>query len=150
MTKDNLETRYRTLLTLWGALFLSIGSFFLFTLFTTPGTTIEPGQAANKLLNVVLTAVGIFLVLVSFAVKRKLLALAVEKQDIGLVQRAVVVAGAMCEACVLIGVVQHLPPGNREYYLLFLLGAIGMLFHFPRRNHLLAATYKTSRPGATS
>ena len=88
--------------------------------------------------------------LVSFAVKRKLLAQAVEKQDVGLVQSAVVVAGAMCEACVVIGVVQHLLLGNREYYLLFLLGAIGMLFHFPRRDHLLAATYKTSGPGATS
>src|SRR5687767_13563699 len=107
MTNDDLDKQYRTLLTLWVALFLSFGSFFLVTLFTTPETSSETGQAPNKLVVVATSAVGSFLVILSFAVKRKLLEQSVEKQDVGLVQKALIVASAMCEACVLIGVLQH-------------------------------------------
>jgi hypothetical protein len=32
--------------------------------------------------------------------------------------------------------------GNRYYFVLLLIAAIGMLLHFPRREHLLAASYK--------
>jgi NADH:ubiquinone oxidoreductase subunit 2 (subunit N) len=146
----DLDTRYRTLLTLWFALLLSIGSFFVFTLFAVNETGSEPGRAPNTVLVVALTAVGTFLVVVSFAVKRKLLERSVEKQDLGLVQTALVVACAMCEASVIIGVLERLMLGTREYYLLFLVGAIGMLLHFPRRDHLLAASYKTIKDGSAS
>jgi len=138
------------LLTLWVGLFLSFGGFFLVTLFTTPETSSEPGQAPNKLLVVTSSAVASFLVILSFAVKRKLLERSVEKQDVGLVQKALIVASVMCEGCIWIGVLQHFLLGNREYYLLFLVAAIGMLLHFPRRDHLLAATYKTTGKGAAS
>ncbi|MEO8433585.1 MAG: hypothetical protein ABI596_01715 [Pyrinomonadaceae bacterium] len=150
MTKDDLDKQYRAFLTLWGGMFLSFGTFFLFTLFTTPGTSSEPGQASNKLLVVASSAVGSLLVVLSFAVKRKLLQRSVEKQDVGLVQRALIVASVMCEVCVLIGMLQHLLLGNREYYLLFLVAAVGMLLHLPRRDHLLAATYKTTGEVAAS
>ena len=150
MTNIDLDKQYRALLTLWVALLLSFGAFFLVTLFITPGTGTEPGQAPNKLLVLVSSAVGSFLVVLSFAVKRKLLQRSVEKQDVSLVQKSLIVPSIMCEGCVWIGVLQHLMLGHREYYLLFLVAAVGMLLHFPRRDHLLAATYKTTGKGAVS
>ena len=150
MLKDDLDKQYRTLLTLWAALLLSFGAFFMVTLFTTPGMGTEPGQSPSKLLVVASSAVGSFLVVLSFAVKRKLLQRSVEKQDVSLVQKSLIVPSVMCEACVWIGLLQHIMLGYREYYLLFLVAAIGMLLHFPRRDHLLAASYKRIEKGAAS
>jgi hypothetical protein len=89
------------------------------------------------------TAVGAFLVSISFAVKNKLLERSVEKQDIVLVQQALVIACAICEANALLGLMEGFLVGSREYYVLFLMSAGGMAFHFPRRIQLEAASYKT-------
>lgn len=146
----DLEKRYRTLLTLWFAMLMNIGVFFLFTLFVAPEISGKPDNAPSSLLIVALTAVGTFLVAVSFAVKGKILERSVEKQDVRLVQTALIIAWAMCEAGAMFGLLERFMIGNREYYLLFLIAAIGTAFHFPRRQQLLAATYKTSRDGAGS
>jgi len=135
--ETDLDARYRTMLILWFALLMNIGVFFVFSLFMGP----EIGVAApNVLLTVVLTALGTFLVILSFAVKRKLLERSVERQDVQLVQKALVIACAMCEASALLGLIQRFVVGNREYYLLFLVAAIGTALHFPKREHLVAAT----------
>jgi len=139
---DNLDKRYQTLLILWFALLMSIGIYFLFTLFVPPALSKQPRNPTGSLLIVGLTALGTFLVIVSFAVKGKLLERSVEKQDISLVQKALVIACAMCEVSALLGLLEHLVIGNREYYLLFLLAAAGIVFHFPRRIQLEAASYK--------
>jgi hypothetical protein len=76
-------------------------------------------------------------------VKRTLLQRSVEKQDVTLVQKAMIVACAMCEVAALLGLLERFIIGNREYYLLFILAAAGDLFHFPRRSQLEAATYKS-------
>jgi hypothetical protein len=89
-----------------------------------------------------LTALGTFLVIVSFAVKGKLLERSVEKQDISLVQKGLVIACGMCEVSALLGLLERFVIGNREYYWLFVLAAAGTAFHFPRRRQLEAASYK--------
>src|SRR6267142_1809885 len=117
--EDNLNKRYQTLLILWFALLVSIN---------------QPGTSSRSLLIVALTALGTFLVVVSFPVKQRLLERAVEKQDTALVQKALVIACAMCEVSALLGLLEHLVIGNREYYLLFVMAAGGTAFHFPRRS----------------
>jgi hypothetical protein len=138
----NLDKRYQTLVVLWFALLMSIGMYFLFSLFVAPGTSNESGNPRSLLLTVTLTALGTFLVILSFAVKQKLLERSVEKQDVSLVQKALVIACAMCEVSALLGLLEHFIVGSREYYLLFLVAAAGTAFHFPRRSHLEAASYK--------
>lgn len=140
--ETNLDKRYQTLVVLWFALLMSIGMYFLLSVFVAPGVSNQPRTPTNSLLIVVLTALGTFLVIVSFAVKGKLLERSVEKQDVSLVQKALVIACAMCEVCALLGLIEHFVIGNREYYLLFLIAAAGMAFHFPRRSQLEAASYK--------
>ena len=54
-----------------------------------------------------LTALGTFLVIVSFAVKAKLFERSVERQDVSLVQKGLVIACAMCEVSALLGLLEH-------------------------------------------
>lgn len=138
-----LDKRYQTLVVLWLALFMSIGLYFLYSLFMMTPIEADPSTPRRSLLIAVLTAVGTFLVVVSFAVKRKLLERAVESQDVSLVQKGVVLACALCEVCALLGLLERFLVGNRDYFVLFLIAAIGTALHFPRREQLLAASYKT-------
>lgn len=148
------DVRYRMMLTLWSAQLLSIGLLFSLSLFLGPQADPEinnaPGEQPSPVLIGGLTAMGTLLVILSFAVKRKFLAESVEKQRVDLVQKALVIACAMCEVSALLGLLEHFLIGNRDYYLLFLIAAIGTALHFPRREHLLSATYKTSPDGAAS
>lgn len=150
MTQIDLEKRYRTLLTLWFALLLNIGVFFVFTMVAAPELSSEPGNAPAPVLALPLMAAGAFLVIASFVVKRKILERSVEKQEVSLVQTALVIACTMCEASAILGVVERLIMGVRLYYLLLLVAAIGTAFHFPRREQLLAASYKTFNNGVSS
>lgn len=131
------------MITLWFGLLMSVVMYFLFLQFAAPEIGNESDDRRNSLLIVSFTALGAILVLVSFAVKRKLLERAVENQDVSLVQKAMLVACAMCEVSALLGLLQRFIAGSRQYYLLFLLAVAGDLFHFPRRSQLEAASYKT-------
>ena len=140
--ENNLDKRYQTLVVLWFALLMSIGMYFLFSVFVISPVSNEPRNPPRSLLIVGLTALGTFLVIVSFAVKAKLFERSVERQDVSLVQKGLVIACAMCEVSALLGLLEHYIIGNREYYLLFLVAAAGVAFHFPRRSQLEAASYK--------
>ncbi|MCM3902161.1 MAG: hypothetical protein ND866_10685 [Pyrinomonadaceae bacterium] len=149
-TAPNIDGRYRTMLTLWFALFMSIVIYFGIALFMGPENNSDSDAAPNTLLTVVLTALGTVLVLVSFPVKRTFLERSVERQEVELVQKGLVFACAICEVSALLGLVERFVTNNRGYYLLFLISAIGIALHFPRREQLLSATYKTSWNGAAS
>jgi hypothetical protein len=82
------------------------------------------------------------IVVVAIVVKQKFLTQSVEKQEINLVQTGLIVGLALCEAAALFGLMDRVVTGNRYYFVLLLIAAIGMLLHFPRREHLLAASYK--------
>ena len=138
----DLNKRYQTMLTLWFALLASVGMYFLFIMFAAPEFS-DVGHAPSSALILGLSALGTLLVIVSFPVKHKLLDRAVEAQDVGLVQRAMIVACAMCELSALLGVVERLVFGSRQYYFLFLLAAAGQVLHFPRRSQLEAAQWRT-------
>ena len=142
----DLNKRYQTMLVLWFALLMSIAIYFAFVQFAAPPFANPNENPPNSLLIVGITVVGAVLVLVSFVVKRKLLDQSVENQDVLLVQKAVIVACALCEACALLGLLERFI-GIREYYLLFILAIAGDLFHFPQRSQLEAASYKGKIPG---
>jgi NADH:ubiquinone oxidoreductase subunit 2 (subunit N) len=141
-TETNLDQRYQTLVVLWFALLMSIGMYFLFSLFVGLRPVNDPRTRPGSLLIIALTALGTFLVIMSFAVKGKFLQRAVENQDVSLVQKGLIVACAMCEVAALLGLLEYFIIGNREYYLLFLIAAAGTALHFPRRSQLESASYK--------
>ena len=131
------------MLTLWFALLMSVVMYFVITLFVPPISLDPSAGSPGSLLIFGLAALGAFFVVASLAVKKKLLDRSVEQQDPTLVQRAMVLACAMCEVSALLGLLEYLVIGIRRYYLLFLLAAVGIILHFPRRSQLEAASYKS-------
>ncbi|MGH9882718.1 MAG: hypothetical protein ACRD6N_14880 [Pyrinomonadaceae bacterium] len=125
----------RTMRTLWFALLVSVGLYFLLTVLTD-----RSESAPNDMLTIVLSAAGTFIVIVSFFVKQKYLQRAAENQQPDQVQTAYIIAWAMCETCAMLGLLDFFLTGNRYYFLLMVISALGIAAQFPRRDHLLAAT----------
>lgn len=138
-TQPGVDSRYRIMLIIWFALLSSVGLYFMVAQFV---QSPEVDSAQNKMLTLILSGMGAFLVVVSFAVKQRFLKQSVERQEIALVQTGFIIAVAMCEAGALFGLVDLMVTGNRYYFVVMMIGALGILLHFPRRDHLLGATYK--------
>ena len=141
--EGDFNKRYQTLLVLWFALFMSVVMYFVFSL-VVPLTT-DPGNPPNPTLVISLMVLGFLLVLLSFVVKSKLLERSVEKQNPAFVQKALVVACALCEASALLGLMERFLIGYRYYYFLFLFSAAGIALHLPRRNQLQNAGYRNQQ-----
>jgi divalent metal cation (Fe/Co/Zn/Cd) transporter len=141
--EGDFNKRYQTLLVLWFALFMSVVMYFVFSL-VVPLTN-GPGNPPNPALVITLMVLGFLLVLLSFVMKSKLLERSVEKQNPAFVQKALVVACALCEASALLGLMERFLIGYRYYYFLFLFSAAGIALHFPRRNQLQNAGYRNQQ-----
>ncbi|HZN09907.1 MAG TPA: hypothetical protein VFB65_24135 [Pyrinomonadaceae bacterium] len=138
-TQENVELRLRTMRTLWMGMILSILGYFVLTLFAGRSEDLEP----NPTLSLILLAVAASAALVSFPLKSKLLNRAIEQKQVPMVQQACIVAWAITEVGGLLGVLDFFMTGNRYYYLLFMIAALGQLLHFPRREHVLNAWAKS-------
>ena len=143
----DIGKRHQTLLVLWFAMLMNMGILFLVAFIVAPDLSQESSRSGTTLTTAVLAALGGFLVVISFAVKRKLLERSVDRQDISLVQKGYVLAWAICEVSALIGLLERFLIGNRDYYALFLLAAIGIALHFPRAEALRSANFKTPPSG---
>jgi hypothetical protein len=129
------------MLILWFALLMSVVMFFVMTVVAAPEPSDRDRAATTSVVPFTLAGVGTFLVVLSFAVKRKVLRRSVEKQEPMLVQQALVVACAMCEVSAMFGVLERFSIGSGDHYVLFLVSAIGIVLHFPKRDQLLAASW---------
>jgi len=136
----DFDKRYQTMIVLWFALLMSVVMYFVVSQLAPPATA-----PPNSILTFTLTAMGTFLVGVSFVIKRKLLRRSVDEQDINLVQKALVIACAICEAAAVLGLVERFAISGRDYLLLFVIAAVGIALHFPRRSQLEAASYKNTK-----
>lgn len=128
-----VEGRLRSLRTLWIGLVLSIGGYFVVTLFAKRSEDLVP----NPTLSLILLAGCLTTTLAAFLIKSKLLNRAIEQQQPPMVQQAYIVGWAITEVGALLGVLDFFVAGNRYYYVLFIIAAVAQLLHFPRREHVL-------------
>ena len=135
---EDVELRMRTMRTLWFALFMSIFIYYALTFIVERSPTSEP----NATLSLVFLALAVSTALISFVIKSQLLKQAVERQQVQLVQTAYVVTWAITEVAALLGLLDFFATGNRYFFASFLIAAFGMLLHFPRREHVLNASFK--------
>lgn len=126
--------------TIWLAMILSIGAYWVFCLVRGR----PEGLAPNNTLFLGLVVVSLSATLVSFLVKSQLLNRAIEQQQVQQVQQAYVVGWAITEVGALLGMIDYLVSGDRYYYVLFIIAACGQLLHYPRREHVLNASFKRS------
>jgi len=138
--QQNIELRIRTMRTLWVAMLLSIGSYFVFTLFLHRSEDLRP----NATLSLILAGVAVSAILISLPLKSRLLSKAAQQQQVSLVQSGYILAWAVTEVAALLGLVDFFVTTDRYYYIFFLIAAFGQLLHFPRREHVVNACYKNS------
>jgi magnesium-transporting ATPase (P-type) len=137
--QTNIELRIRTLRTLWIAMLMSIGVYFVFTLFKGRPENVEP----NNTLFLVLVVIAMATTLISIPIKNRMLSQAAEHQHVQAVQPGYIVAWALCEIAAILGVIDFFATGDRYYYVLFIIGALGQLLHFPRREHVVNASARS-------
>lgn len=137
----NIEARYRILLILWFAILNSVAFVFVLTLFISRPESAE----SNSVLALALPVVAILTTILSFVVKKKLLEQAAEKQQPTQVQSAYIIAFALSEVAGLLGLLMYMTTAERYYYLMFIVSAVCMFAHFPRREHLVATVFKNRR-----
>jgi hypothetical protein len=135
-----VAARYRVLLTLWLAFVSTVGIYFVISLFIQRPNG-DDGQ--NRMLTFMFTAAGTLMAIVSIVVKQKFLAQAAEQQRPSLVATGYIVAFAFSETAAILGLMDRFVTGNRYFFVLLIIAAIALALHWPRREHLLAACYKS-------
>jgi hypothetical protein len=130
--KTSAEARRRGLLVIWGAQLFTLVLLFCMAYFGRAER--EPYE--NHTLAWALGTVGFMTFLVSFLLKRKLLAQAVEKRRADLVTTAYVCAFALCETTALLGFAAYFITGLSYALHSFIIAAGGVLLHFPVRGAL--------------
>ena len=145
--KTNIEQMYRTLVVLWFALFVSQFLFLVVLYFVKPelyefdfSKPILPGKFAIIVL--VFLLVGITNLAISFFLRKKYLDQAVAEQNIHFVQTALITGSALCESVSLFGLMLAFVADYQYFFLWFILGIGAMIFHFPRRDNLIAASFR--------
>lgn len=144
--QPNIENQYKTLVVLWAALLMSQLLFLVLIYFIKPEVFrfdfAKPFLGENPTIVILFAFLGISTFLMSFVLKKKQLDAAVEKQNPAYVQTALIVACALCEATTLFGLLLVFLFAYQYFFLWFALAALGMILHFPRREHLINASYK--------
>ncbi len=124
--------RQRGLLIIWLAQFISLGILFALTKLID-----VPVSAGNDNLRWLMGICGGATFALSFMLKHILVGRAFEQGRPDYITTAYVLAFALCEAAAVCAVVNYFVSGL-TMYLLFILAAVGLLFHFPRRAHFEA------------
>lgn len=136
--QDKIELRLRTMRILWLSLFLSVVIYYALTLFVKH----PPNAQSNDILFPVLVAIALPTILISVLVKHKIITRAIELQRVQLVQQGYIVALALAEVPALLGLLAYFATDNRYYPILFIIAVGGQLLHFPRRDHVISASFK--------
>ena len=145
--KIDIERMYRGLTTLWFALFVSQFLFLVGLYFVKPelfkfdfSQPLLPGKFA--IIVGIFALVAITNLAVSFFIKKKYLDQAVAEQNLYFVQTALITGCALCESVSLFGLMLAFVANYQYFFLWFILGIAAMIFHFPKRDNLIAANYK--------
>lgn len=146
MPNLNAEQSYKTLLIIWAALLFSQFMFVVVIWFAKP--ELFKFDFSQPLLGDNAMIVGLFAILslsdivISFIIRKKTLERSVAEQSIPLVQTAMIIGCALSEAISLFGVMLAFAFNYQYFFFFSILGVIGILLHFPRRDDVHAASYK--------
>jgi hypothetical protein len=140
---SNVKVKYETLVILWGALLFSQLIFLVLVYFIKPELFTfdlsQPLLGKHAIVTVLFAIAAVTVLILSFVLRNQHMRRAVIDQDAGCVQTGLVLGCALSEISSLLGVVLAFVFDYQYFFFWIALGLIGVLFHFPRRNSLLAA-----------
>lgn len=134
-----IDTRLRILRIIWGAFVASVGLYALIAYFAVPRAEAGGALGEDSPLLYILFALGLSSVAASYLLRRSFYGKGERERQPALVHTGLILALALCETAALFGLVALFVLGNPLAYSLFALAVVGHLFHFPRRDQLLAA-----------
>lgn len=142
----NVEQAYRTMVVVWFALLNSQLLLLVVLYFAKPDVFkfdfSKSLLGENTAMTIVLAVLGVSAFLLSFVLRRKFINRAISEQKLEFVQTAMIIGCALCEAVSLFGLVLAFSQSYQYFFLWFALGILGIIVHFPRRENLIAASYK--------
>ena len=144
--KNRSEQNYQTLVIIWAALLFSQVLFLVMIYFVKPEVYnfefTQPIGGKQPVLVMALAAAAVFNFFLSFKMRRKYLTESVEKQNVGLVQTAMIIGCALGESISLFGLLLVFVQGYQYFFLFFALGILAIVLSFPRRDDVMAAGFK--------
>lgn len=143
---SNVEGQYKTLAIIWFALLVSQIVLVVVIFFAKPEVFrfdfSKSLLGENTMMTVMFALLAISNLVMSFVLSRKYINQAIAEQKPALVQTAMIVGCALCEAISLFGVAMAFAFSYQYFFLWFALGIVGTILHFPKRDNLIAASYK--------
>ena len=136
---SGLDMRLRTMRILWAALVVSVGLYALVGYFAAPAKELQSASGESRPLLYIFLQLGLSFVVGSFFLRRHFYRKGEREQRPELVQTGLILALVLCEVAALLGLTALFLSGDPFAYLLFVVAIVGDLFHFPRRDQLLAA-----------
>jgi hypothetical protein len=133
------DGRLQTFRIFWFALMMSVVLYFILTLVTGQPKNSQP----NPAFSLGLLAGGMVSVIASILLKSKYVNRSVEEQSVKVLQQGYIMALALCEVAAIFGLLDHFTTGNPYYFANFIVAVCGQLYHFPRRQHVLDASFRT-------
>ena len=142
----NPERGYRTLVIIWFALLMS-QVMFLVVIFAAKPEVLrfdftKPLLGENAPIIIALAVLALANFALSFVMKKRSYEQAIAEQKIAFIQTGLIIACALCEVISLLGFVLAFAFAYQFFFLWFALGIFGILLHFPRRDSVIAASYK--------
>lgn len=142
----NVEQSYRTLIIVWFALIVSQLLLLVVIFFAKPEVLrfdfSQPLLGDNAPVILVFVLLAVSNLVLSFVLERKNINQAIAEQKIEFVQTGLIIACALCEGISLFGVVLAFAFSYQYFFLWFTLGVLGTILHFPKRDNVIAASYK--------
>ena len=138
--QHQIEQRLRTIRVLWLGIFMGLVMFYVFSLVYERSGEVE----RNSTLTLIFIAAALLAIPLSFVIRNILLKQSVEQQRPELVQQAYIIALAINEVGALLGLLAYFSNGDPYYFVPMIIAACGELLHFPRRQHVIDASFKPS------
>jgi hypothetical protein len=143
---SNVKVKYETLVVIWASLLVSQVLFLVMVYFVKPELYSfdfsSPVLGKHSIVTVLFAAAAVAVFILSFVLRNQHMRRAVIDQNTGCVQTGLVLGCALSEISSLLGLVLAFVFDYPYFFLWIALGILGVLFHFPRRDNLAAASYK--------
>lgn len=142
----SIEQQYKTSVIIWAAILFSQFLLLVVIFFAKPEVfrfdAAKPILGDKPAMTIMFAALAIMNVAMSFVLRQRSVKKAIDTQTPALVQQGIVVGAALCEAVSLLGVAMAFAFSYQYFFVWFVVGILGMLLHFPKRDDFIAAGYK--------
>jgi len=141
-----INVKYETLVILWGALLTSQVLFLVLVYMIKPALFTfdfsEPYFGKYPIVIILFAVAAVAVFILSFMLRNQHMRRAVIDQDAGCVQTGLLLGCALSEISSMLGMVLAFVFDYHYFFFWIALGLIGVLFHFPRKGNLDAASYR--------